>query len=122
MNKNGFKNVHHKVTITEMWLTTLNIKKQKYICKKCKKTAIAVLKDINKSDHILRCIKVKAALKYKDNVSIKYIAKNFGISSNTVMRQAKRLVNYHKIDYHFLPKNIDFDKFKSWKMKPSSFY
>lgn len=119
MNKNGFKTVHHKGPITEMGLTTLNIKKQKYICKKCKNTAIAVLKDINKSDHILRCIKVKAALKYKDNVSIKYIAKDFGISSNTVLSQAKGLAAYHKIGYHFLPKNIAFDDFKSGKMARS---
>ncbi|WP_395378720.1 ISL3 family transposase [Fructilactobacillus frigidiflavus] len=119
MNKNGFKKVSHKGPVTAVGLAIINIKKQKYICKLCKNTAIASLNDINKSDHILRLVKVNAALDYGTSSSVKDIAKRYEISANTVMRQAKKLSAYHKIGYHYLPKNIAFDDFKSDKMAPS---
>lgn len=119
MNNNGFKKVSYKGPTTAAGLTTIKIKKQKYICKKCKSTAIAILNDVNKCDHILRIVKVQAALDYSTSSSVKEIANRYEISSNTVMRQAKGLAAYHKIGYHYIPKNIAFDDFKSGKMSPS---
>ncbi|WP_395392029.1 transposase [Fructilactobacillus sanfranciscensis] len=119
MNNNGFKKVIYKGPTTAAGLTTIRIKKQKYICNKCKNTAIAILNDINKFDHILRVVKIQAALDYSTSSGLKDISKRYEISSNTVMRQGKGLAAYHKIGYHYIPKNIAFDDFKSGKMAPS---
>lgn len=79
MNKNEFKTLNHKAPHNIRGFNTFVIKKQKYICKNCNKTALAELSDINKSDNILRIVKASAA-RFASNVSIKYIASTWGIS------------------------------------------
>ncbi|USS93633.1 hypothetical protein M8332_01925 [Fructilactobacillus ixorae] len=88
LNKNGFKTVQHLAPAGLWGLNFLIIKKQKYICKYCHHKELAKLKDINPNDHILRNLKIKEALQLSSNITIKQITENFGISTNTVMRQA----------------------------------
>lgn len=119
MSCNGTKTVMHQAIATGTKLNFFRIRKQKYLCKYCGNTEIAVLKDINKREHIFRAVKQKAALDVAENASFKLIAKENNISTNTVARTALSLGTYLKPNFRFLPRHIAFDDFKSGKFSKS---
>lgn len=52
-------------------------------------------------------------MELSENVSQKHIVQAYNISPHTVMRQAQGLFTYNKMAFHYLPKHIAFDDFKS---------
>ena len=119
MNYNGTKTVIHQAIPTGTKLNFFRIRKQKYLCKYCGNTEIAMLKDVNKREHIFKAVKQKAALDIAEDASFKLIAKENNISANTVTRTALSLGAYLKPNYKFLPNHIAFDDFKSGKFSKS---
>lgn len=119
LNNNGTKLVRHVGPRSGFHFNYFEIRKQKYICSKCGHTAIAEFNDVEPGDHIMRKVKQTAAMELSENVSQKHIAMDNNISTHTVMRQADGLFSYNKTNFHYLPKHIAFDDFKSGKFSES---
>ena len=124
MSKNGFKTVrslgpslHYKPAI---W----SIRKQKYICKpseNCPKTVtdFAKVTDLKYRHHIALAVKQRIMMQLSTNESQTDIAKSFGVSDWTVRRIISNLDQVFKPNYHWLPRHIAFDDFKSGRFAPS---
>jgi Transposase and inactivated derivatives len=95
--------------------TVLRLRKQRFLCKHCKKTFIAKTNIVEKNCYISNDLKIRIALELKETVSIKYIAKTFNVSSSTVMRVMKNYYPNNTMNRNYLPENLCFDEFKSVK-------
>lgn len=115
MNKNGFKLVEIKYDHTYDHLNVLSVKKQKYICPNCHKTALATVLDVRPNDHIALCVKQAIANELTEAVSKKYIGQRYFVSPNTVQRASNMWFETNKPRFTWLPKHIAFDDFKSGK-------
>lgn len=124
MLKNGFKTVKVLGPSLHYQPTIWSIRKQKYLCKPSADcpttvTSFATVKDIDYRNHIAWTIKQRAMMLLTTNQSQKDLAKSLGISDWTVRRVITNLDNSFKPNYHWLPRHIAFDDFKSGKMAPS---
>ena len=124
MLKNGFKTVKVLGPSLHYQPTIWSIRKQKYLCKPSADcpttvTSFATVKDIGYRNHIAWTIKQRAMMLLTTNQSQKDLAKSLGISDWTVRRVITNLDNSFKPNYHWLPRHIAFDDFKSGKMAPS---
>ena len=119
MNKNGFKLVEIKYDHTSDHLNILSVKKQKYICPNCKKTAIASIDDVRPNDHIALCVKRAIASELTESISKKYIGKRYFVSGNTVQRASNMWFEDNN-RFIWLPQHISFDDFKSGKFAKAS--
>ena len=95
--------------------TILRLKKQRFLCKKCRKTFSAKTNIVEKNCYISNNLKFRIALELKEMVSVKYIAKSFNVSNSTVIRIMNSYYNDYKINRNYLPENLCFDEFKSTK-------
>lgn len=124
MLRNGFKSVKI-VGLPSAGVTNIFcIRKQKFICPKSEKcpkiiTKLAEVEDIQANNQISNAVKYCAVSALGKNISQTDIAKQYAVSTTTVMRFAKQLVKYIKPNYHWLPANIAFDDFKSGKFAQS---
>lgn len=124
MTKNGFKEVNYLAPSLHYKPTVWSIKKQKYICKpsiKCPETvtSFASIEDVKYRDHISKAIKQKVMMDLTLNISQKDLAKEHGISDGTVRRVIDHLDQNFRPNYHWLPRHIAFDDFKSGRFAPS---
>lgn len=124
MKKNGIKEVHCLGPALNYKPTIWSIKKQKYLCKPsdiCPKTitALATVTDIKTHDQITQSVKQRIMMLLTLNISEKDIGKELGVSDWTVRRVITNLDQAFKPNYHWLPRSIAFDDFKSGRFAPS---
>ncbi|MBB1085315.1 transposase family protein, partial [Limosilactobacillus fastidiosus] len=101
-----------------------SIRKQKYLCKPspdCPQTItkVARVKDVKYRHHISQAINLRIMMQLTANESQTDIAKELGISDWTVRRVILNLDQSFKPNYHWLPRHIAFDDFKSGRFAPS---
>lgn len=113
MNKNGFKAVSILHNHTSEHVNVLNIRKQKYICPKCKKTSLAAVEDVRPNDHISLAVKRAVAVELTETLTAKYIAKTYNVSFNSIQRASKLWFQTNQPRFSWLPQHIAFDDFKS---------
>ncbi|MDF4142511.1 ISL3 family transposase, partial [Lactobacillus kefiranofaciens] len=104
--------------------TIWSIRNQKYLCKPSSAcpstiTELAKVKDIKYRHHISQAIKQQVMIQLTTNESQIDIAKELGISDWTVRRVIFNLDQFFKPNYHWLPRHIAFDDFKSGRFAPS---
>lgn len=124
MLKNGFKTVNVLGPSLHYQPTIWSIRKQKYLCKPSSDcpstiTEVAKVKDIRYRQHISQAIKQRVMMQLTTNESQIDIAKELGISDWTVRRVICNLDQFFKPNYHWLPRHIAFDDFKSGRFAPS---
>lgn len=124
MCKNGYKTVNCLGPELHFKPTIWSIKKQKYICKassSCPEviTKLAAVRDINYHDHISLAIKQRAMMLLTKNESQSDLAKELNVSDWTIRRVITNLDQFFKPNYHWLPRHIAFDDFKSGLFAPS---
>ena len=124
MCKNGYKTVNCLGPELHFKPTIWSIKKQKYICKaspSCPEviTKLAAVRDINYHDHISLAIKQRAMMLLTKNESQSDLAKELNVSDWTIRRVITNLDQFFKPNYHWLPRHIAFDDFKSGRFAPS---
>ncbi|MCT4397063.1 transposase, partial [Periweissella beninensis] len=96
-----------------------SVKKQKYICPNCKKTAIASIDDVRPNDHIALWVKRAIASELTESISKKYISKRYFVSANTVQRASNMWFEDNN-RFIWLPQHISFDDFKSGNFAKAS--
>lgn len=124
MLKNGFKIVNVLGPSLHYQPTIWSIRNQKYLCKPSSAcpstiTELAKVKDIKYRHHISQAIKQQVMIQLTTNESQIDIAKELEISDWTVRRVIFNLDQFFKPNYHWLPRHIDFDDFKSGRFAPS---
>lgn len=124
MLKNGFKIVNVLGPSLHYQPTIWSIRNQKYLCKPSSAcpstiTELAKVKDIKYRHHISQAIKQQVMIQLTTNESQIDIAKELGISDWTVRRVIFNLDQFFKPNYHWLPRHIAFDDFKSGRFAPS---
>ncbi len=124
MLKNGFKIVNVLGQSLHYQPTIWSIRNQKYLCKPSSAcpstiTELAKVKDIKYRHHISQAIKQQVMIQLTANESQIDIAKELGISDWTVRRVIFNLDQFFKPNYHWLPRHIAFDDFKSGRFAPS---
>ncbi|NRO83624.1 hypothetical protein IMAU10149_00191 [Lactobacillus helveticus] len=124
MLKNGFKIVNVLGPSLHYQPTIWSIRNQKYLCKPSSAcpstiTELAKVKDIKYRHHISQAIKQQVMIQLTTNESQIDIAKELGISDWTVRRIIFNLDQFFKPNYHWLPRHIAFDDFKSGRFAPS---
>lgn len=124
MLKNGFKIVNVLGPSLHYQPTIWSIRNQKYLCKPSSAcpstiTELAKVKDIKYRHHISQEIKQQVMIQLTANESQIDIAKELGISDWTVRRVIFNLDQFFKPNYHWLPRHIAFDDFKSGRFAPS---
>lgn len=124
MMKNGFKEVDSLGPSLHFKPTIWSIRKQKYICKPAKDcpktvTKLASVTDITYRNHIAQSIKQRIMMLLTLNRSETDIGKELGVSDWTVRRVITDLDHSFKPNYHWLPRHIAFDDFKSGRFAPS---
>lgn len=124
MLKNGFKVVNVLGPSLHYQPTIWSIRNQKYLCKPSSAcpstiTELAKVKDIKYRHHISQAIKQQVMIQLTTNESQIDIAKELGISDWTVRRVIFNLDQFFKPNYHWLPRHIAFDDFKSGRFAPS---
>lgn len=124
MFKNGFKIVNVLGPSLHYQPTIWSISNQKYLCKPSSAcpstiTELAKVKDIKYRHHISQAIKQQVMIQLTTNESQIDIAKELGISDWTVRRVIFNLDQFFKPNYHWLPRHIAFDDFKSGRFAPS---
>lgn len=101
-----------------------SIRKQKYICKPspdCPATVtqVAAVADVPFRHHIVQLIKQRLACALAQDKSQKDIADEFLVSDWTVRRILLGLDKFFQPNWHWLPRHIAFDDFKSGRFAPS---
>lgn len=124
MLKNGFKIVNVLGPSLHYQPTIWSIRNQKYLCKPSSAcpstiTELAKVKDIKYRHHISQAIKQQVMIQLTANESQIDIAKELGISDWTVRRVIFNLDQFFKPNYHWLPRHIAFDDFKSGRFASS---
>lgn len=124
MQRNGFKSVQCIGPALHYEPTIWSIRKQKYICKpspECPQTVtrLAQVQDIQFHNHIARCIKQRIMMQLTNNASQNKIANDYAVSDWTVRRVLFHFDQFFKPNYHWLPRHIAFDDFKSGRFAPS---
>jgi len=114
-NIHGYKKSIIKLVSVSGFDAYLELKKQRLICKKCKKTYITPTDIVDKHCFISKNVKKHIALELKEKTSQKDIAKRNNVSSNTVARVLESFRESHKVDFNYLPEVLCFDEFKSTK-------
>ena len=124
MCKNGYKTVNCLGPELHFKPTIWSIKKQKYICKassSCPEvvTKLAAVEDIHYRNHISLAIKQRAMMLLTKNESQSDLAKELNVSDWTIRRVITNLDQFFKPNYHWLPRHIAFDDFKSGRFATS---
>ncbi len=113
--KYGFKTSSIKMMKISGFNCILKLKKQRFLCNKCKKTFSAETSLVSKNCCISNPVKLTVNLALKKNISEKDIAEFFSVSHNTVNRIVDNSFKIHSPDFNYLPKVLCFDEFKSTK-------
>lgn len=124
MLKNGFKTVNVLAPSERYKPTIWSIRKQKYICKPTSSCPQAITKfakvtDIDYHNHITREVKQRIMMHLTLNESETDIGKALGVSDWTVRRVISHIDQDFQPNYHWLPRHLAFDDFKSGRFAPS---
>ena len=124
MYKNGFRIVNYHGADLHYKPTIWSIKKQKYLypaTPQCPQTVtkLAPVKDVQYRHHIATSIKQRIMMQLAKNESQTDIADDFSVSDWTVRRVINHLDHVFKPNYHWLPRHIAFDDFRSGRFAPS---
>ena len=124
MLKNGFKTVNYLHGSAHGEPVIWSIRKQKFICKRSAKcphcvTRLAQVTDVAFHHHIAKIVKSHIAYKITNNESQKDIAKDLHVSDWTVRRVIQGLDHFFQPNFHWLPRHLAFDDFKSGRFAPS---
>lgn len=111
--KYGFKASNLKFQASAGYPVLLNLKKQKMYCKACGRYFLATSSIVNRYSHISNNVKKAISLDLTKKKSIKDIALDNFVSTNTVSRQMAKFDNYFNVDFRSIPKHLCFDEFKS---------
>ncbi|MFU7519660.1 ISL3 family transposase [Vagococcus salmoninarum] len=113
--KNGF------LTSRVKWLHLANrpayieLKKQRFLCRKCKRTFVAQSEEVAPSCFIANKVKQSLAIELGDAISLKDLSRRHNVSPTTTERILTQLGAAFKVDYTYLPPNLSLDEFKSVK-------
>lgn len=118
--KHGFKTSTIKLLNISGFHSYLRLKKQRYLCKHCGSTFTLKTRLVDKHCYISNNTKLSVALRAKDKISEKDIAKEHNVSHSTVNRLIDRFYQHYKPNYNYLPKHLCFDEFKSVKSAAGS--
>lgn len=115
--KNGFNELTKVKLLKISGLPAiLELKKQRFKCKNCKKKFVARTSFVNKYCHISKNVKLSIKRDLTDILSFKQIAKMNGTSVNTVVRVLETCKEQVEIkNYTTLPEYLCFDEIKSTK-------
>ncbi|WP_459446334.1 ISL3 family transposase [Ligilactobacillus salivarius] len=120
MLHNGTKVVNNVHLSSAGKKLVLSIRKQKYLCPECKKTATAKFKDTNYHDHFSNAVKAKLVRDLSLSRPMCEIAADSFTSSNTIIRSLESVENNFKVNRNWLPSHLSLDDFKSGKRFSSS--
>ena len=120
MLRNGTKVVNNVHLSSAGKKLVLSIRKQKYLCPECKKTATAKFKDTNYHDHFSNAVKAKLVRDLSLSRPMCEIAADSFTSSNTIIRSLESVENNFKVNRNWLPSHLSLDDFKSGKRFSSS--
>lgn len=95
--------------------TYLQLKKQRYYCKACQSTFTATTKLVEKGCVLSKPLKMAILLQAQRVRSEKDIARDFGVSHQTVHRLIHQRHFQVKSSFDYLPSFLGFDEFKSVK-------
>jgi len=113
--KHGFYKSTIKLLSTAGYPTLLDLSKQRYLCNHCDST-FALKTDLVKTNcFIASKTKIAIAIDAQDKISEKDLAKRHNVSHSTVSRIIDTAYEAYKVKRNFLPKNLNFDEFKSVK-------
>lgn len=113
--RHGFKATRITIPDVSGFDTYLILKKQRFLCRHCKKTFILNTPIVKPNCFISRNTKAGIALMAKDKISEKDIARRFNVSGATVKRIIDDYYTYYRPKKNYLPKHLCFDEFKSVK-------
>ena len=113
--KHGFKKSRITLPKVSEFDTYLNLNKQRYYCKHCNHTFTLSTPIVKENCCISNNTKLAIALKAKDKISEKDIAKHYHVSHCTVNRIIDDFYAYHNPKRNYLPRHLCFDEFKSVK-------
>jgi transposase len=120
MLRNGTKVINNVHLSSAGKKLVLSIRKQKYLCPECKKTATAKFKDTNYHDHFSNAVKAKLVRDLSLSRPMCEIAADSFTSSNTIIRSLESVENNFKVNRNWLPSHLSLDDFKSGKRFSSS--
>lgn len=113
--KHGFKTTLIKMPSVSGYNTYLKLRKQRYFCKHCQSTFTLKTNVVARNCCISHNTKTAIALHVKEKISEKDIARQHNVSHATVSRIIDSYYSYYQPNYHYLPKHLCFDEFKSVK-------
>lgn len=113
--KNGFKSVNIRYLHFQNYPITIVLKKQRFLCRECKRSFLLETPIVKKNDSISRTLKLSVLEALKENMSLTLIAKQHRISVPTVQRILEQGYLPYEISKKHLPEILCFDEFKSTK-------
>ncbi len=114
-SKNGFEKSDILVRPISGYMSFLRLRKQRYICRNCRKTTFCKTDFVKPNCYISEAVKHSIALDLAKTISLKDIAKANCVSHTTVLNVIDSYFEDVKLYKHFLPSVICFDEFKSVK-------
>nr|WP_240806351.1 transposase [Streptomyces tibetensis] len=115
MLHNGTKVVNNVHLSSAGKKLVLSIRKQKYLCPECKKTATAKFKDTNYHDHFSNAVKAKLVRDLSLSRPMCEIAADSFTSSNTIIRSLESVENNFKVNRNWLPSHLSLDDLAKFK-------
>lgn len=116
--KNGTQTVDILIGQINRKPCILRLSKQRFYCKKCKRTFIANTEIVDKHCFISKKVKKDINIELSENISVKYIASRYSVSSSTVLRVLR--TNSFNVNKKWLPEVLGIDEFKSIKSVDSN--
>ena len=113
--KYGFKTTSIKMMKISGFNCILKLKKQRFLCNKCKTTFLAKTPLVSKNCSISNIVKLGVTLELKKNISEKNIADSFSISHNSVNKIVNNTFKTYSPCFNYLPDALCFDEFKATK-------
>lgn len=113
--KNGY------LTSRVKWLHMANrpayiqLKKQRFLCRKCQATFVAQSPEIERGCFIARRVKQAIALELGDAISLKDLSRRHNVSPTTTGRILTQLGTSFQVNFNYLPAHLSLDEFQSVK-------
>lgn len=115
IRKNGTKTVKVHMLPTQGYKTLMELKKQRYYCPDCHGTFIAETYFVKRNGNLSRPLIKGVLLKLQETRDINAIAREVGISHQSVRDILYSTYPFFKQSYSYLPEFLCFDEFKSTK-------
>lgn len=113
--KNGTHTTRTQLPKFNQYLTLLELKRTRFLCRNCGKTFHARTNIVNEHCHLSKQLTYQIALDLQKNISRKMIAETHFVSDVTVQRVLHSFGRNYKPNLNFLPEVLCVDEFKSMK-------